>query len=135
MRVDGGCLCGAVTYEATIDPDRCAICHCSDCQTHSGSAFGVVVHVQDGAFTLLTGTLEIYTKTAESGRRRDLSFCPDCGTRIHARTPDEPGAFFGLRVGTIRQRDQLRPRQQVWCRSAMPWVVDLADIPRKETQG
>jgi len=134
MKVNGACLCGAITYEATIDPERCAICHCSDCQTQSGSAFGVVVHVQDGAFTLLTGALKVYTKIAESGRRRELSFCPDCGTRIHARTPAEPDSFFGLRVGTIRQRALLRPKQQVWCRSAAPWLSDLADIPRRQQQ-
>lgn len=135
MKVDGNCLCGAITYGATIDPARCAICHCSDCQTHSGSAFGLVVHIEDGSFTLLTGTLKVFTKTAESGRRRELSFCPECGTRIHARTPDDPEAFFGLRVGTIRQRHQLRPRQQVWCRSSAPWVFEVSNIPRKDDQG
>lgn len=135
MKINGHCLCGTVAYEAVIDPDRCAICHCTDCQTHSGSAFGVVVHVRDGAFALLSGELKIFTKTAESGRRRELSFCPECGTRIHARTPGDPDAFFGLRVGTIDQRHQLRPRQQVWCRSAAPWVFELAEISRKEDQG
>jgi hypothetical protein len=72
------------------------------------------VHVQDGAFTLSTGPLKVFTGIADSGRRRELSFCPDCGTRIHARTQEDPNAFFGLRVGTIRQRHLLRPCRQVW---------------------
>ena len=120
MLVDGTCLCGAVTYEAVIVPQRCAICHCSDCQLNSGTAFGVVMQVQDRRFHLRSGTLKVYKKSADSGRIRHLSFCPDCGTRIHAQTPDEPEAFFGLRVGTITQRAALRPRQQVWCGSALP---------------
>lgn len=134
MMVDGGCLCGAVAYEAEVNPDRCAICHCADCQTHAGTAFGVVVHIEDGAFRLTSGSLKVFNKIADSGRVRALSFCPDCGTRIHARTPDDPSAFFGLRVGTIRQRDQLIPRLQVWCGSAQSWVFDLDAIPRKTTQ-
>lgn len=134
MQVDGRCLCSAVTYDAVIDPQRCAICHCADCQVNSGTAFGVIVHVQDRQFHLRSGTLKTYEKTADSGRVRHLSFCPECGTRIHAHTPSEPDAFFGLRVGTITQRAALRPRQQVWCGSALPWVSDLSDIPRNTAQ-
>ena len=134
MKVDGACLCGQVTYEAEIDPDRVALCHCADCQVNSGSAYGVVASVTDGQFRLMTGTLKEYEKMAESGRIRHLSFCPDCGTRIHARTKGNPTAFFGLRVGTIRQRAELKPKVQVWCGSALPWVFDLSVILRHDAQ-
>ncbi|MGI3186681.1 GFA family protein [Nioella aestuarii] len=134
MRVDGGCLCGYIRYEAEIDADRVAICHCQDCQVNSGAAFGLVAGVVGGAFTLLCGELASYNKIAESGRIRKLSFCPTCGTRIHACTEDDPTAFFGLRVGTIRQRAVLTPKVQVWCKSALPWVPDMASIPIREAQ-
>ena len=134
MNVDGRCLCGSVTYEAVIDPERVAICHCTDCQIHSGAAFGWVAGIQGDTFRLLSGTLKTFSKVAESGRVRVLSFCPECGTRIHARTPDDADAFFGLRVGTIRQRDLLTPKRQVWCRSAQGWVFDLSAIPRHDRQ-
>ena len=39
MKIDGGCHCGYITYEATIDSEQIGICHCTDCQTLSGSAF------------------------------------------------------------------------------------------------
>ncbi len=134
MKVNGGCLCGLVTYEAEIDPGLVAICHCRDCQVNSGSAYGVVAGVIGGNFRLLTGKLKEYEKTAESGRVRKLSFCPECGTRIHARTKGNPTAFFGLRVGTIEQREQLQPSLQVWCKSAQNWVFDLSAIERYDTQ-
>ena len=133
MKVDGACLCGQVSYDAEIDVERVAICHCTDCQVNSGTAFGVVAHVIDGRFTLLSGTLKEFEKIAESGRVRKLSFCPECGTRIHARTDGDPSAFFGLRVGTIRQRRALQPKIQVWSRSALPWVCDLPTIPERAT--
>jgi hypothetical protein len=40
MKIDGACHCGSITYAAEIDPQTVAICHCTDCQTLSGSAFG-----------------------------------------------------------------------------------------------
>ena len=95
MKVDGICLCGHVSYEAEIDPDRVAICHCTDCQTHSGTAYGVVVGIVDKKFRLLSGELKIFEKIADSGTVRALAFCPECGTRIHAQTVGEGSSFFG----------------------------------------
>lgn len=130
MKVDGACFCGHVTYEAEVDPEAVAICHCTDCQTHSATAYGVVVGVVDGQFRLLSGTLKVFDKTADSGTVRALAFCPECGTRIHATTVGEGSPFFGLRLGTVRQRDRFKPSMQVFCRSAQDWVQDLTSVPR-----
>ena len=134
MKVDGGCLCGYVTYEAVVDPNQVAICHCADCQIHSGAAYGVVIGADEDQFRLLTGTLKTYEKTADSGTIRALSFCPECGTRIHATTVGKGIQFMGLRLGTVRQRDQLKPRIQVWCRSAQDWSADLSNLLRFDVQ-
>jgi hypothetical protein len=29
MKIDGGCHCGYITYEAGADPERVGICHCN----------------------------------------------------------------------------------------------------------
>jgi len=133
MKIDGRCLCGHITYRAEIDPEMVAICHCTDCQTHSASAYGVVAAIT-GGFELLTGTMKTYEKIADSGTRRGLTFCPECGTRIYAKTVGEGMGFWGLRVGTITQRAELPPRLQVWCDSALPWVADLRDLPAHARQ-
>ena len=86
MKIDGSCHCGRIAYEAEIDPESVVICHCTDCQTHSGTAFGVVVGIVESKFQLQTGNLKTYNKIAESGTPRALAFCPECGTRIYART-------------------------------------------------
>lgn len=130
MKVDGHCFCEFVTYRATVNPEQVYVCHCSDCQTHSGSAYGVVVGIVDEDFELLTGTLKTYNKIAASGTVRALTFCPECGTRIHASTVGEGADFFGLRAGTVTQRGQLKPTLQSWCQSAQDWVQDLSDIPK-----
>lgn len=130
MNVTGGCFCGHITYQAAVDPGRVYICHCTDCQRRSGAAYGVVVGVSGGQFRLLSGTLKTFDKVADSGNVRAPAFCPECGTRIHATTPGNPDGFMGLRLGTVNERDQLKPVAQAFCDSAQGWVMDLRTIPR-----
>ena len=84
MKIDGGCHCGNITYTAEVDPDKVGICHCTDCQTLTGTAFRVSVAATKEAFHI-TGQAKIYVKTAESGAKRAQAFCPECGTPIYRR--------------------------------------------------
>jgi hypothetical protein len=127
MRVEGKCHCGKIAYEADIDPDRVGLCHCTDCQALTGSAFSTFVPVPRQDFRLRGAPPKIYVKTAESGNRRAQAFCADCGTRIYASAVDDP-QVFNVRVGTIVQQRELRPKTQVWCRSALPWSMELGAI-------
>jgi hypothetical protein len=134
MKIEGACHCGRITYEAEIDPEKTGICHCSDCQTLSGSAFRTVIFTRQGSFKLRSGEPKIYVKTGESGNKRPQAFCQECGTPIYSTTVGEGPKVHSIRVGTIRQRDILVPKVQYWSRSAQPWVTDLASIPRNQTQ-
>lgn len=129
MRIEGACHCGAITYEAEIDPAKVGICHCTDCQTLSASAYRTVVPARKEGFRILSGEPKIYVKTADSGNKRAQAFCPECGTHIYASALDDP-QVFSIRVGTARQRAELVPRQQSWCQSALPWVSDLSGTER-----
>jgi hypothetical protein len=127
MQIDGACHCGYITYVAEIDPERVGICHCTDCQTLSGSAFRTSVSAPKESFSLRGGQPKIYIKTAESGNKRVQAFCPECGTPIYSAAPTDPQTF-NIRVGTARQRAELKPKSQGWCRSARDWVMDLKSI-------
>jgi hypothetical protein len=134
MRIDGRCHCGYITYEAEVDPEKVIICHCTDCQTLSGSAFRTVVLTREDTFKLLSGELTIYVKTAESGTKRPQAFCPQCGTPIYSATLGEGPKVHGIRVGTARQRDELVPKAQLWARSSQQWIDDVNSIRKFETQ-
>jgi hypothetical protein len=134
MKVDGGCHCGSIRYEAEIDPAKVIICHCSDCQTLSGSAFRTVVQAKPGTFRLLSGTPKVYVKTGDSGNKREQTFCPDCGTPIYSAPTGMDVKAVGLRVGTIRQRDQLIPSDQYWHRSSQAWLGDLPTLKKNDAQ-
>jgi hypothetical protein len=134
MKIDGACHCGAIRYEAEVDPESVVICHCTDCQTLSGTAFRTLVGTLEGSFKLLSGQPTLYVKTGESGNRRALAFCPTCGTSLYSGPQGDGPKVVALRVGTIRQRDQLTPRDQFWHRSAQAWLRDLNAIRHHETQ-
>jgi hypothetical protein len=134
MKVDGACHCGAIRYEAEVDPGTVVICHCTDCQTLSGSAFRTVVPAKPGTFRLLSGAPKVYVKTGESGNQREQTFCPDCGTPIYSAPVGAKVKAVGLRVGTIRQRDRLIPSDQFWFRSSQAWLRDLPTIKKRDRQ-
>jgi hypothetical protein len=134
MKVDGACYCGQIRYRAEIDPAQVEICHCTDCQTLSGSAFRIVVPALAGSFELLSGTLRTFIKTAESGNRRVQAFCGECGTSVYSTAADTENGIIGLRVGTIRQRKELPPQKQYWTRSAHRWVMDLDRLDKVAKQ-
>jgi hypothetical protein len=132
VKIDGRCHCGFITYEAEIDPEEVWLCHCTDCQTLSGSAFRTVAPTRKGAFTLLSGEVKTYVKVGESGARRPQGFCQTCGSPIYATAEGPDPKVYGIRLGTVRQRNELTPRRQIWCHSAQPWLGDLGDISRSE---
>ena len=134
MKIDGGCVCGHVTYEAEVDPDQVALCNCTDCQKFSGSAFRVGVPTKDSDFRLLSGELKVYVKTAESGGRRAQAFCPECGTHFYSTSTDPGPKVLRIRTSTANQRDLLPPKKQGWMRSAQSWLADLPRLPGIETQ-
>ena len=133
MDVEGQCHCGNIAYRASVDPDTVRICHCTDCQILTGSAYRVVVRAPAASFALSRGAPAIYIKTAESGTRRAHAFCPDCGTPLYAVALKDP-PFYSLRLGAIRERAALQPKEQIWCRSALSWSGDLHAIAKHERE-
>ena len=135
MEVTGKCHCGHIRYRAKINPERISLCHCTDCQTMSGSAYRVSAQIPLQDFELLSGQVRIYVKTADSGEKRVQAFCPECATPLYAESLENP-KIRSLRIGAIEQRAALRPRRQIWCRSALRWTEDLSQIePKFEKSG
>ena len=134
MKISGSCHCGKIAYRAVIDPELTCICNCTDCQKLSGSAFRTVAVTEPGAFELLSGTLSEYEKTGDSGNVRVQTFCPNCGSPIYSVTRGEKHPRYGIRAGTIAERNQIAPRLQIWCRSAAAWLDGISSLPRKDRQ-
>lgn len=130
MKIDGRCHCDYVTFEAEADPETTTVCNCTDCQTMSGAPLRAVITTRPGTFVLLSGKPTEYRKTADSGNIRPQGFCPQCGTALYSTTVgDEPKAY-NVRLGCLRQRNELAPRRQFFVRSQLAWINDLTAIPK-----
>lgn len=127
MHITGQCHCGAISFTATVEPDRVMICHCTDCQIMSGGPFRAVLPVPVGDVSI-KGVAKHYVKVAESGNRRAQAFCGECGTQLYATEADSP-QVLNIRLGCVNERAVLAPRLQLWANSAMPWIHDLATVP------
>jgi len=135
MKIDGQCHCGHISYEAEIDPDRVSICHCTDCQVLTGSAFRVTVITGHENIRHTGEEPKVYAKTGDSGATRLQLFCPACGTPVFTTTAGEDAKEWGIRWGTIRQRAQLPPRRRIWCRSEPDWIGRIDELPGIEGEG
>ncbi len=133
MKIDGGCHRGRITFEAELDPEKVGICHCTDCQTLSGSAFRTLALVS-GKSLRISGEPKIYVKTGDSGNKRAQAFCPECGSPIYACAVGDSPDIYNIRLGTVRQCAELSPKFQVWCRSALSWLPEFETASRKEKQ-
>ena len=68
MKVKGTCHCGEITYEAEVDPEKVAVCYCTDCQTMTGGTCHVNAVVADDGLRLTAGKPAEYTKTSDAKR-------------------------------------------------------------------
>ena len=129
MRIDGRCHCGFIAYEAEIDPEKVSVCHCTDCQTLTGSPFRVTAVCTKADVRLTGGSPKIYGKRGDNGRMRFQHFCGDCGSPLFTSGEGDGADDWGIRWGSIRQRMQLRPVRQIWCKSAAVWIDAVPLLP------
>ena len=95
----GGCLCGDTRFQATAEPLRVTICHCTFCQRFTGSAFLVEPIFRHQDFAITHGTPQVYHHRSDgSGKQVTLHFCGRCGTTLFLsfeRFPDVLGVCGG----------------------------------------
>ena len=116
----GGCQCGAMRYEIAEAPLRTYVCHCTDCQRITSSAFSLGVALPEGAFRLTAGEPRAIQRVPESGRLNTRFVCPDCASWVYSLPR---GGVVRVRAGTLDDTSWLRPTRHIWTRSKQPWVT------------
>jgi hypothetical protein len=104
-RITGGCLCGALRYEARGEPTFAGYCYCSDCRKASGG--GSIGFLGFPASALrVSGPTRQFASRAARGGDATRNFCPTCGGlvfggvvgaseshTVYAGSLDDPSAF------------------------------------------
>jgi len=107
----GGCLCGAVRFQATGEPYRVGLCHCLDCRKVHGALFHAsAIFPQDAA-----------TITGETHDYQGRHFCPRCGSSVFNRSGDE----VEVNLGALDAPDQLKPTYESWIVRRESWLPDF----------
>jgi len=127
LPLEGGCQCGKVRYRITGRPLVFYLCHCSECQRHTSSAFGESLRLRRTDLEM-DGELKCTTRMADSGKRREGWFCPECGVRIvHGSAGSE---WANVKAGTLDDTSWLVPAGHIWTASKQP----LLEIGEDELQ-
>lgn len=128
----GNCQCGAVEYLFSGTPMTCIACHCTDCQSGSGSAFSISMVVQTEDLKVHSGTLE-EDSFQLNGNQLVRVRCGICGTGLWYYNTAMP-EVVALKPGTFKDTSWFTPVAHCWTRSAQPWFRFDPDTPRYETQ-
>lgn len=120
MKIEGGCLCGKVRYSADAEPIFVGVCHCTNCQKGTGTAFAAVVAVPTPTLDV-RGALTTFTGHGDSGKATHRRFCPACGSPLIDEAEVMPEVTM-LMAGTLDDRSWLKPTMEIYCDSAQPWV-------------
>jgi len=117
----GGCQCGKIRYVVKGEPLTLYICHCSQCQKQTASAFAMSLTVRSDEFEVTQGLLKECCRPADSGANVFCRFCSECGTRVvHGK--DTRPEYINLKPGTLDDTRWLVPVAHIWTSRAQPWV-------------
>lgn len=124
----GGCLCGAVRYEAGGTPFNLTFCHCATCRRASGAPLVAWFSVRKNEFRLTRGTPGRFSSSGKGLR----SFCSACGSALTFENSDLPEEI-DVTICTLDEPAELAPVDHTWTSRQLQWVHVDDDLPRYET--
>ena len=128
IKITGGCLCGAVRYEANQLPVRSACCHCRMCQKALGAAFLSGVDFLIDAVRYTTGAPKFY-KSSDIAER---GFCAECGTSIAYQIRPDFVDWTLILTATLDDPNAFPPIAHYGVESQLHWLKLDDGLPRTE---
>ena len=119
-KIEGGCLCGAVTYHSECEPHATVVCHCRDCQKHSGAACSINIMLPREGFSV-NGEVSSYAGCGDSGHEVRRYFCKTCGSLLY-NMPALISDMCVLKAGTLNDPSWVKPTMEIYCDSAQDWA-------------
>lgn len=113
----GGCLCGAIQYEAEGPFHSVSICHCRSCRLASGAPTVSWFVLPHDRFRWLKGKPKVFASSPPVKR----GFCDQCGTQLTYQHTDAPS---DIEVTTLSLDDPslVQPTKEIWLSERIAWV-------------
>jgi hypothetical protein len=125
-KVTGGCLCGAIRYNAEAFLEIVYYCHCRSCQRSTGQPAEIGVLIKSGTLTY-SGSEPKYYDSSEFGQR---GFCSECGSRLVWRSRDPADDWaLNVSVGSLDKPELARPRLHMFVDEKISWYDPQDDLP------
>jgi hypothetical protein len=129
LPITGGCMCGALRYEATEPPQGVGDCHCRICQKCTGNLFYSYAAFREAAFRITQGEPKFYKSSAWLER----GFCASCGTQVCDRYLK--GSYrVSATIGSLDHPEDWPPSMHCGVESQIPWLTIHDDLPRMRTE-
>ena len=122
--VEGGCLCGAVRYEATGEARARALCHCRSCRLAAGAPSLAWVVFAAGDVRFISGTPTAYASSPGVTR----TFCGACGTSLTFQEVSRP-ATIDITTATLDRPEAFAPTKEIWLEHRLEWEALNPKIP------
>ncbi|WP_208248342.1 GFA family protein [Rhizobium sp. T1470] len=117
---DAQCACGALRLAFSERPQLTALCHCFACQRRTGAPFSANAFYATDCVEI-SGTSTEFIRTADSGRKVHMHFCPTCGSTVYWKADAAP-SWIGVGVGSFADPAYSPPAMSVFEQSKHPWV-------------
>jgi hypothetical protein len=127
----GGCLCGALRYEATGEPLFAGHCYCEDCRKASGSGFVPFMGFASSAVRFNGQSRKFASKTA-NGKNAVRNSCPVCGSLVFGGEIGKDDQFT-IYAGSLDDPLPFRPTVAIFTRNRPLWAVVPPDLTMFET--
>jgi len=127
----GGCLCGALRYEATAAPIYAGLCYCADCRKASGSGFIPFMGFR-AADLVITGEARQSHVPSVSGTTATRNHCAQCGGLvfggIHGQTDEHT-----IYAGSLDDPALFEPKIALFVRDRPAWAEVKVGLTEYET--
>lgn len=124
VRATGGCLCGAVRYEAELIPHGAYYCHCRTCQKSSGAPAEADVQIKPDSLRFTQGQPKYF----RSSHFAERGFCPECGSRLTYRMLS--GDWTNITIGCLDHPENVRPETHYCVEAQLPWYKPDDHLPK-----
>ena len=127
----GGCLCGAVRYEADGEPGFSGHCYCADCRKASGSGFIPFMGFASAAVRFSGQTRQFRSKAFRGGDAVRNS-CPVCGGLVFGGEVGKDQSHT-IYAGSLDDPSRFRPTIAIFARDRPDWAMIPAGLTAFET--
>lgn len=128
VTLKGGCLCGAVQYQASGDPQRFYHCHCARCRKSSGTGHASNLFLSNAALVFTQGESLLKCFKVPEAQRFTRQFCSECGSSVARFVPELDGVM--IPAGSLDDQAPIEPQARIFWDSRADWSCDGDSLPR-----